>query len=45
MYFEITLFNVITLLLLAATLLVAVKWLSSTVDSNWPMAYYGVLLA
>lgn len=45
MYFQITLFNVVTLLLMAATLLVAAKRLSSAVDSNWPIAYYGVLLA
>lgn len=45
MYFQITLFNVVTLLLMAATLLVAAKRLSCAVDSNWPMAYYGVLLA
>jgi hypothetical protein len=45
MYFQITLFNIITLLLMAATLLVAAKRLSSAVDSNWPMAYYGALMA
>jgi len=45
MYFQITLFNVVTLFLMAATLLVAAKRLSSAVDSNWPIVYYGVLLA
>jgi len=45
MYFQITLFNAVTLFLMAATLLVAAKRLSSAVDSNWPIAYYGVLLA
>jgi hypothetical protein len=45
MYFQITLFNIVTLLLMAATLLVAAKRLSSAVDSNWPMVYYGVLMA
>src|ERR1051326_315218 len=45
MYFQITLFNVVTLLLMAATLLVAAKRLSSAVDSNGPMPYSGVRLA
>jgi hypothetical protein len=45
MYFQITLFNVVTLILMAATIWVAVKRFSVRVDSNWPLTYYGVLLA
>lgn len=45
MYFEITLFNVVTLMLMAATVLVAARRFSSQADSNWPLTYYGVLLA
>ena len=45
MYFEITVFNVVTLILMAATALVAIKRFSVRTDSNWPLAYYGVLLA
>ena len=44
MYFQITLFNVITLFLIAATLVVTVKRLTASGDSNWPLAYYGLLL-
>jgi hypothetical protein len=45
MYFQITLFNVVTLSLMAATLLIVLKRFSGPVDSNWPLAYYGLLLA
>jgi hypothetical protein len=45
MYFQITLFNIVTLLLMSATLLVAVKRFSASADTNWPLAYYGVLVA
>jgi hypothetical protein len=45
MYFEITLFNVVTLMLMVATVLVAARRFSTRVDSNWPLTYYGVLLA
>jgi len=45
MYFQITLFNVVTLILIAATVWVAVKRFSARVDSNWPLTYYGALLA
>jgi len=45
MYFQITLFNIVTLFLMAVTLLIAAKRFSSAVDSNWPIAYYTVLLA
>jgi len=44
MYFQITLFNVVTLFLIAATLVVTVKRLTASADSNWPLAYYGLLL-
>jgi hypothetical protein len=45
MYIPITLFNVLTLGLMAATVLVAVKRFTLRVDSNWPLAYYGILIA
>jgi len=45
MYFQITLFNIVTLFLVGATLLVAVKRFSARVDSNLPLTYYGLLLA
>lgn len=45
MYFQITLFNVVTLFLMAATLTMAVKRFSLRVDSNLPLTYYGLLLA
>jgi hypothetical protein len=45
MYFQITLFNIVTLFLMAATLLIAVKRFSWRLDSNWPLTYYGPLLA
>jgi hypothetical protein len=45
MYFQITIFNIVTLFLMAATLLIAAKRFSSAVGSNWPIAYYTVLLA
>jgi hypothetical protein len=44
MYFQITLFNVVTLFLMAATLVVTAKRLTAAVDTNWPLAYYGLLL-
>jgi hypothetical protein len=44
MYFQITLFNVVTLFLIAATLVVTVKRLTASSDCNWPLAYYGLLL-
>jgi hypothetical protein len=45
MYFPITLFNVLTLGLMAATVLIAVKRFTLRVDSNWPLVYYGLLIA
>src|SRR5215470_1446965 len=45
MYFQITLFNIVTLLLMAATLLVGAMRFSTGAERNWPLAYYGVLLA
>jgi|SRR5579859_3693894 len=45
MYFPITLFNIVTLLLMAATVFIAVKRFTLRVDSNWPLVYYGVLIA
>jgi hypothetical protein len=45
MYFQITLFNVVTLFLMAVTVLIGAKRLSAAVDTNWPLAYYGLLLA
>jgi hypothetical protein len=45
MYFQITLFNIVTLFLLGSTLLIAVKRAVSGVDCNWPLAYYGLLIA
>jgi hypothetical protein len=44
MYFQITLFNVITLFLMAATFFVTARRLTASADSNWPLAYYGLLL-
>jgi|SRR5579863_6955155 len=43
MYFLITTFNVVTLLLMAATVWVAIKRFTLHADSNWPLLYYGVL--
>jgi hypothetical protein len=45
MYFQITLFNIVTLFLMAATLVVAARRFSASIESNWPLVYYGVLLA
>ena len=45
MYFEITLYNIVTLSLMAATLLIAAKRFTAGAASNWPLAYYGALLA
>jgi hypothetical protein len=45
MYIPITLFNVVTLFLMAATVFIAVKRFTLRVDSNWPLVYYGVLAA
>jgi len=45
MYFQITLFNVVTMFLIAATSMVAAKRLTAPPDTNWPLAYYGLLLA
>ena len=45
MYIQITLFNIVTLFLMAATLFVAVKRFSARIDSNLPLSYYGLLLA
>jgi hypothetical protein len=44
MYFQITLFNVVTLMLMAATVLVGARRFSARVDSNLPLAYYGALV-
>lgn len=45
MYFPITLFNVVTLFLMVVTAFIAVKRFTLRVDSNWPLAYYVVLVA
>jgi hypothetical protein len=45
MYFQITFFNVVTVCLMAATLLMAVKRFTIRLDSNWPLIYYGLLVA
>jgi hypothetical protein len=45
MYFPITLFNVVTLFLMAATVLIAIKRFTLRVDSNWPLVYYALLVA
>lgn len=45
MYFQITLFNIVTLFLMAATLIMVVKRFSLRVDSNLPLTYYGLLVA
>jgi hypothetical protein len=45
MYFQITLFNIVTLFLMATTLVIAAKRLTSGIDTNWPLAYYALLLA
>ena len=45
MYFQITLFNIVTLFLMAATLIMVVKRFSMRVDSNLPLTYYGLLVA
>ena len=45
MYFPITLFNVVTLFLMAVTAFIAVKRFTFRVDSNWPLVYYVVLIA
>lgn len=45
MYFEITLFNIVTLFLMAATLVIADRRLTSGIDTNWPLVYYALLLA
>src|SRR6266496_2304913 len=45
MYIPITLFNVLTLGMLAATVWVAIKRFTLPVDSNWPLAYYAILVA
>ena len=45
MYFQITLFNIVTLFLMAATLLAAAKRVAAGVDSNWLLAYYGLLIS
>jgi hypothetical protein len=44
MYFQITLFNIVTLFLMAATLLAAAKRVAAGVDSSWLLAYYGLLV-
>ena len=45
MYFQITLFNIVTLFLMAATLLVAAKRYVANPESNWPLVYYSALTA
>lgn len=45
MYFPLTLFNIATLVLMAATVWLAVKRFTLRVDSNWPLVYYAVLVA
>ena len=45
MYFQITLFNLVTLCLMAATLWVAVRRYVASIESNWPLVYYSALFA
>ena len=44
MYFRFTLFNVITLGVMALTAWVAVKRFAWRLESNWPLAYYALLV-
>jgi hypothetical protein len=44
MYFKITLFNVITLLLMGLTVWVIVARTRGKVESNWPLVYYLLVL-
>ena len=45
MYFPITLFNVVTLFLLLATIAMAYKRFTLPGESNWPLVYYAILIA
>ena len=45
MYFPITLFNVVTLFLLLATIVMAYKRFTLPGESNWPLVYYAILIA
>lgn len=45
MYFHFTLFNVITLFMMAATVVMAIKRFQLRLDTNWPLLYYAILVA
>jgi len=45
MYFPITVFNVVTLFLLLATIAMAYKRFTLPGESNWPLVYYAILIA
>ena len=45
MYFPITVFNVVTLFLLLATIVMAYKRFTLPGESNWPLVYYAILIA
>ena len=44
MYFRFTLFNVITLCVMAATVVMAIKRFQLRLDTNWPLLYYAILV-
>jgi len=45
MYFRFTMFNDLTLGLMALTIWVAVARFTARTESNWPLAYYALLVA
>jgi hypothetical protein len=45
MYFQITSFNIVTLFLMAATLLAAAKRVAAGLDTKWLLAYYLLLVS
>ena len=45
MYFPITVFNVVTLFLLLATIVMGYKRFTLPGESNWPLVYYAILIA
>ncbi len=44
MYFKVTLFNVITMVLIGLTIWVIVARIRSKLESNWPLVYYFLVL-
>ena len=44
MYFQITIFNVVTLFLLLATFVMGYKRFTLPGESNWPLVYYALLI-